>query len=153
MALATTSYDAGVWHAGGMRLVTLAAPLLVAVVSLTGCEQAEQAARDAAGDAACSAARSAADEAGQQVGNAVDSIGADPQAAERELSAVRDALAAAETGISGDAKAKIREAKEAVEALLGQAEDAAQGADIDTRAVDRAQDDLDQAVADIKDIC
>ncbi|MFB9313755.1 hypothetical protein [Nocardioides plantarum] len=131
----------------------LVAVTLTVAVALTACSQAEDAAKDAAGDAACSVARSAVDEAGRQAGNAVDEIGADPQAAEGDLRNVRDALATAEKGVSGDTKDKLADARSAVERLLGQAEDAARGAEVDTTAVQDAKGDLDRAVADVKQLC
>ncbi len=136
-----------------MRIPTTVSALVVLAALATGCSEAEDAARDAAGDATCAVARSAVDEAGQQAGSAADEIGADPQAAERELQALRDALAAAERGVDGDIKAKVGEAKTAIEDLLGEAKDAADGAPVDTKAVDRAQADLEAAVDDVKGLC
>ena len=126
---------------------------LTATLALTACSQAEDAAKDAAGDAACSVARSAVDQAGRQARDAVDEIGADPKAAESDLRGIRDALATAEKGVSGDTRARLGEARAAVERLLGQAEDAARGAEVDTSAVQDARGDLDRAVADVKKLC
>jgi hypothetical protein len=131
----------------------LATVSLVGALALTGCSQAEDAAKDAGNDAACSVARSAVDEAGRRAGNAVDEIGADPKAAEGDLRGIRDALATAEKGVSGDTKQKLGDARSAVERLLGEAEDAAQGAEVDTAVVDDAKGDLDRAVKDVKNLC
>lgn len=138
------------------RPATLAGPAalaLAAVLTLSGCQQAEDAAKDAANDAACSAVRSAVDQAGNQAQNAVDEIGADPKAAEQDLRDLRDALAAAENGVSGDVEAGLVKVKTQVERLLGQAQDAAQGAEVDTSAVQDAKADLDQSIEDVKNLC
>lgn len=134
------------------RPAVLAAPAalaLAAVLALSGCEQAE----NAASAAACSGVRSAVDQAGNQAQNAVDEIGADPKAAEQDLRDVRDALAAAENGVSGDVEAGLVKVKTQVERLLGQAQDAAQGAEVDTSAVQDAKADLDQSIEDVKNLC
>ncbi|MCW2816878.1 MAG: hypothetical protein JWN84_4333 [Nocardioides sp.] len=135
------------------RTLALTAATMTALLSLTACDAAEDAVKDAAGDAACSVAGQAADEAGRQASRAVDDIGADPQAAERELAAVRDALATAARGVDGDLKRHLDDARAAVERLQGQAEDAVAGAEVDTTAVQDAQDDLDTAVEDVKNLC
>ncbi len=135
------------------RTPILVAATLVAALSLTACSQAEDAAKNAAGDAACSLAKNAADQAGKQAAQAVDDIGADPQAARQELSGIRDALAAAEKTVDGDVKADLTAARKAVEKLLGQAQDAAQGVEVDTTAVESAKDELDRAVDDVKTLC
>lgn len=135
------------------RTPTLAAATLVAALSLTACSQAEDAAKNAASDAACSLAKNAADEAGKQAAQAVDDIGADPQAAQQELSSIRDLLSAAEKGVDGDVKADLADARKAVERLLGQAQDAARGVEVDTTAVESAKGDLDRAVDDVKTLC
>jgi hypothetical protein len=126
---------------------------LVALLSLSGCAQAEEAAKGAASDAACSVARSAADEAARQAGRAIDDLGADPQSAEQELRGVRDAVAAAEKGVDGDVRDDLADARAAVERLLGQAQGAARGVEVDTGAVEAAKADLDRAVADVTTLC
>lgn len=135
------------------HVLTTAVTTLVAVASLSACQAAEDAAKDAVSDAACDVARSAVDEAGDQATKAVDDIGADPAAAETELRNIRDALATAQNGVSGDLRDKIVDAKDAVERLLGQAQDAAQGTEVDTAVVDDARADLDTAVEDVKNLC
>ena len=126
---------------------------LLATVVLVGCQQAEDAAQEAAGDAACSVAQSAVDEAAVQARQAVDDIGADPAAAERELRGVRDALTAAELAADGELETQIVAVRTAVEDLLGQAQDAAAGTEVDTAAVEGAREDLDRAVEDVTNFC
>jgi hypothetical protein len=137
------------------RTPALAAALVTvtALWSLTACDSAEDAAKGVANDAACKLARSAADEAGRQASKAVDHIRTDPDAAVTELSTIRDALAAAENGVSGDVKDKLVEAKTSVEDLLGRAQDSADGAEVDTAAIDGARADLDSAIKDVKNLC
>ena len=136
-----------------MRIpVALATVALTAAVALTGCQEAQDAAQEAAGDAACSVAGSAVDEAGRQAGQAVDEIGADPESAEQELRAVREALDAAAATVDGDVKARVEDARDAVDRLRGQAEEAVAG-EVDTAAVDEARGELDQAVEDVKNLC
>ncbi|MAS56962.1 MAG: hypothetical protein CMJ44_20490 [Pimelobacter sp.] len=68
-------------------------------------------------------------------------------------SPVCDVLDAAQSGISGEAKQKLREAAAAVGDLADEAGDAARGADIDTSAIDRAQDSFGEAVDGVRDFC
>lgn len=128
---------------------------LTAVLTLTlvGCSEVEDAARDAADDAACSVAKQAMDKAGDQAQRAVDEIGADPQAAKRELTALRDTLKSLEGQVDGESGGKVTQARKALDKLVKQADQARSGTPVDDQAVDDAQRDLDAAVDDFKDIC
>lgn len=139
-------------------IVTAAA--LTGALTLTGCQAADdavQGAQDAvqsaASNAACSVAQQAVDAVADGAKQAADDIVADPQKARNELQALRDTLATAERGIDGDLKAKVADAKDAVDRLLTQAKDAAQGVEVDTSAVDDAKAELDAAVEDVTTIC
>lgn len=133
-------------------LVALALAV-VGSLSLAACSEVEDAARDAADDAACSVAKQAMDRAGDEAQRAVDEIGADPQAAKRELTALRDALKSLESQVDGETGGKVTEARKALDRLVKQADDAREGTPVDDQAVDDAQRDLDAAVDDFKDIC
>ncbi|GAB2755189.1 hypothetical protein GCM10027020_04260 [Nocardioides salsibiostraticola] len=129
--------------------------LLAAVLALTltGCTQAEEAATGAANRAGCAVAQKALNQAQSEAEKALDEIDADPEAARRKLGGMRDAVKAAESGLSGETKEKLAEARRALDTMAGEAQDAAQGADVDTSAVDNAKDRLDDAVGDVRDLC
>ena len=133
-------------------IAALAASTLAAVL-LTGCSEAEDAAKDAAGNAACAVATKAVSGVTGQVDDAIDQIGADPAAAKRKLSGLRDVVARAEDGLSGDAKQRLGEARQALDDLVGEASDAASGLDVDTSAVDSSRKKLSRAVDDVADVC
>ncbi|MCD4524581.1 hypothetical protein [Nocardioides sp. cx-173] len=137
-----------------MRMRTAAAAL-AAVLSLVlaGCSDVEDAAKDAAGDAACSVARQAMDEAATQAKQAVGDLGADPAAAKRELTALRDALKTLEGRVDGESGGKVTQARKALDRLVTQADAARAGTPVDRQAVDDAQSDLDSAVEDFRDVC
>lgn len=134
------------------RRRALAAPVLVAAVVLTGCSAAEDAVGGAVDEAACSLARETLAGVEGQVREAADRIGADPRAARRELEALRDALAAAEDGLSGETRDRVAEARRAVDALVAEARRGARGA-VDEEAVAEARRDLDTAVTGLQDVC
>jgi soluble cytochrome b562 len=132
--------------------------LLVAVtavlsIALVGCSEVEDAAKDAADEAACSVAKQAMGRAGDEAQRAIEEIGADPQAAERELKGLRDALKTLEGQVDGETGGKVTEARKALDRLVKQADRARAGTPVDDQAVDDAQRDLDAAVEDFKDIC
>ncbi len=135
-----------------MRPALAAAAVLVAA-GLGACSEAQDAVDDAASDAACSAARSAADQAGDRAGRAAEDIGADPRQAQQDLQTVRSVLTAAERSAGVDLEKRIAAVRAGVDDLLGEARDAAGGADPDLTAVDRARQDVDDAVADVKGLC
>lgn len=128
---------------------------LVVLLSLTlvGCSEVEDAAKDAADDAACSVAQQAMDRAGDEAQKAIEQIGADPAAAERELKALRNGLESLEGQVDGETGGKVTEARKALDRLVKQADRARAGTPVDDQAVDDAQRDLDAAVEDFKDIC
>ncbi|MDN4162382.1 hypothetical protein [Nocardioides abyssi] len=136
-----------------MRTLLVTSTLVAAVGLLGACSEAEDAVRGAARDAGCAAAQRVADQAERTARDAVADIGADPQAARRELEGVRDALRAAEAGLSGETGAQVERARDAVDALLVQARRAADGTRVDDRAVDDAERRLDDAVGEITTIC
>lgn len=138
--------------------VTRLAPLaLLATLLLAGCSDVEDAVRDtasdAASDAACAVARSTVDELDGQVDGIARDIGADPAAARRELTALRETLAAAERGLGGETRERIAQARAAVDDLLAEARAAADGATVDDRAVAAAQEEYDAATRGLADVC
>ncbi|MBC9733678.1 hypothetical protein [Nocardioides marmotae] len=130
----------------------LVSSALVATL-LTGCAEAEDAVRGAAREAGCAAARQAMDEAERRVRDAVADLRADPEAARRELRAVRGVLDAAERGLGGEARQQVDRAGKAVDRLLAEARDAAAGTRVDDVAVDEAERQLDGAVGEITNLC
>lgn len=128
---------------------------LTALLALTlaGCSEVEGAAKEAAGDAACSVAREAMDEAGRQATRAVDRIGADPRAAKRELTALRDGLGSLEGQVDGETARTLTRARKALDRLVEQADAARTGTPIDEQAVQDAERDLVAAVEDFQGIC
>lgn len=136
------------------RLRTAAATALAvaAVVLLGACEQAEDAISDAASDGACRLAQEAVDGIAGQARQAAESIGADPEAAQRELSALRDSVAAAEDNLSGETQARLEQARQALDALVQESRDAAEGA-VDQQAVQEAEQQLDDAVEQLTQVC
>jgi len=134
--------------------IALSSGVVAALLTLTvGCSEVEDAARDATGDAACSVARAAAEEAQRQATSAADRIAADPQAAEAELRAVRDAVQAAEGQVSDDTRARLADVRTELDGLVGEAADAAEGAPVDEAAVEQSKEDLTAAVAAVGDVC
>ncbi len=139
-----------------MSLRLSVAPTFLAAIlalPLAGCTQAEDAAKDAVNRAGCTVAQKTLDKAQTEAEKALDEINADPQAARRKLGGMRDALKAAESGVSGETKAKLQKAREALDTMAGEAQDAARGADVDTAAVNDAKQQLDSAVSDVRNLC
>lgn len=130
-------------------LIALTAVAAVA----SGCSEIEEAASETAGNAACSVAQQAVDGVTGQVDQAIDEIGADPEAAQRELASLREVLDQAQGSISGEAQQALRDAADALGRLADEARDAARGVEIDTSAVDQAQDAFGEAVDGITDVC
>jgi hypothetical protein len=127
---------------------------LLAALVLGACSEAEDAIRDAASDAAsdaaCAVGRTAVTELKGQVDGIARDIGADPAAARRELTAIRESLAAAERGLGGETRERVRQAREAVDELLAQAR---AGTTVDDEAVAAAQEEYDAAAAELTNIC
>ncbi|GGO76207.1 hypothetical protein [Nocardioides deserti] len=132
---------------------TLLVTTALATTLLAGCSEAEDIVRGAAEDAGCAAAQQAMDEAERRARDAVADLKADPQAAERELTAVRDVLAAAEQGLGGETRQQVDRAGKAVGRLLTQARGAAEGTRVDDEAVADAERRLDDAVGEITTVC
>lgn len=137
------------------RTATPALALAAALAGggLAGCSGAEDAVRGAARDAGCSVAQRAADEAERRARDAVSDLGADPQAARRELEAVRGALDAAVQGLGGETRQQLTRARDAVDDLLAQARRAADGTKVDDEAVAEAERQLDGAVEHVGTVC
>lgn len=131
----------------------LTALLLTVVLGACSEDQLRDAATDAAGDAACSVAQQTMDEVVTQTQGALDELGADPAAAERRLTALRDTVRAAESGLSGESRARLEEARVALDDLATLARDEAAGAGADEPAVQQARDDLDAAVTGLTQVC
>ncbi len=136
-----------------MKTPALLLTALLLAVTVTGCSEAEELAKSTASDAACSVARQAMDGAGDQAERAVEKIKADPQAAERELRALRDALSTLEKQVDGETEGQVTKARKALDRLVQQADAARKGTPVDDQTVRDAQDDLDTAVEDFSDIC
>jgi hypothetical protein len=136
-------------------MVRSGAVALVALLSwgLVGCSEVEDAAKGAAEDAACSVAQQAMDGAGARAKQAVADLGADPAAAKRELTAMRDSLKALEGRVDGQSGGQVTEARKALDRLVTQADAARTGTPVDQQAVDDAQSDLDTAIEDFQDVC
>jgi len=135
-----------------MKISVLVASLLLALAA-AGCSQAEDLAKDTAGDAACSVAQRTVDEVAGQTQGALDDLGVDPAAAGRKLAALRDTLKTAESGLSGETRARLEEARRALDTLTAEAEQEAAGAPVDTQRVQQARDDFDQAVTGFTQVC
>ena len=129
------------------------AGLAILLVAAAGCSDIKDAASETANGAACSVAQKAVDGVSGQVDNAIDEIGADPDAAKAKLSGLRDVPDKASSGISGDAKSALRDAADALGRLADEAGDAAKGADVDTSAVNDAKDAFGDAVDGVRDFC
>jgi hypothetical protein len=131
--------------------------VMCAALMLSACSEAERvvsdATSDAASEAACSVARTAVGEVRGQVKGIASEIRADPQVAQRELTAVRGALAAAEKRLDGETREQIARARVAVDDLVVEARAVAGGAGINDRAVRTAQEDFDGAVDSLTELC
>lgn len=134
----------------------LAAGLLL-VLTATGCseakDRAQDLAKDTASDAACSVAQRTVDEVVGQTQGAVDELGVDPAAAGKKLAALRDTLRAAESGLGGETKARIADARQALDSLVAEAQRETAGAPVDEKQVQQARDDLDGAVTGLTQLC
>ncbi|MDF9717318.1 hypothetical protein INN71_08175 [Nocardioides sp. ChNu-153] len=126
--------------------------LALGLVALAGCSEVETAVRDAASDAGCSLAQDAVDGVTGQAHAAADQLGVDPAGAERELTALRDGLATAEQGLSGELRGHVEDARTALDALVTQARAAADGT-VDQQAVAEAEAQLDTAVQELTTVC
>lgn len=141
-----------------MRPTTAVAPLALLLalgLTLGACsgDQLRETASNAAGDAACTVAQRTMDGVVGQAQGAVDQLGADPAAAQRRLVALRDTVRAAQGGLSGESRARLEEARTALDDLATLAGDEAAGATADQPAVQRARDDLDAAVTGLTQVC
>lgn len=123
-----------------------------ALLVLTGCSEVEERVSQAASDAGCQIAQEAVDGVATQARRAADEIGADPAAAERELTALRDGLAAAEGSLSDETRQHVADARAALDTLVAQARAGAEGA-VDQEAVAEAETALDTAVEDLTQVC
>lgn len=135
-----------------MKSLAAGAALLLSM-TLAGCSDVEDLAREKASEAACSVARSAMDEASTQAKQAAEKINADPQAARRELTALRDSLKALEGRVDGETGGKITEARKALDRLVEQADAARAGTPVDDQAVADAEAELDTAVESFSSLC
>ena len=130
--------------------------LLIAVL-LTGCSQAEKAVSDAGSEAAsqagCSVAQAAVGEVRRQVDGITAEITANPEAAERELTAAREAFGAAETQLTGEVQEQMAQAGAAIDDLRAEAQAVADGAIVDDQALQTAQHQYDDAVEQLTGLC
>ncbi|WZH54010.1 MAG: hypothetical protein PIR53_08465 [Nocardioides alkalitolerans] len=121
--------------------------------ALVGCSEVEDAVRDTAAEAGCQVAQEAVDGVTGEARQAVEDLGADPAAAEQELRNLRDAVATAADGLSGEVGTHLEEAEAALDDLVAQAEAAADGTQVDEAAVESAQGELDTAVDELTQVC
>jgi hypothetical protein len=124
---------------------------------LSACSGAEKAVSDAGSEAAsqagCSVAQAAVAEVRQQVDGITSQIKADPEAAERELTAAREALGAAENQLTGETQDKLAQAGAAIDDLRAEASAAADGASVDDQALQAAQEEYGAAVDQLTGVC
>ncbi len=126
---------------------------LLTVLALPGCAEAEEIARDAAGQAGCAVAQQAVADAEDRVRQVAKDIGANPQAAERELRALAGVLDGAAQQLEGEAQTQVQRAREAVDGLLVEARQAADGTRVDEVAVEEGQRELDRALEALATVC
>lgn len=138
-------------HAGPRAAAAVSA-VVAALLALTGCSEVEERVGQAAEDAGCRVAQEAVDGVATQARRAADEIGADPAAAERELTALRDGLAAAEGTLSDETRQHVADARAALDTLVAQARAGAEGV-VDETAVQEAETALDSAVEDLTQVC
>lgn len=135
----------------------LAALVLLTAVLLSACSEAEKAVSDAGSQAASTAGCSVAQAAVEQVRRQVDGIAAeiktDPAAAEGGLTVAREALGAAEQQLTGGTQEQLARAGAAIDDLKAEARAVADGARVDDQALRVAQDEYDDAVKQLTDIC
>jgi hypothetical protein len=131
--------------------------VLLTVILLSACSEAERAVSDAGSEAAsqagCSVAQAALGEVRRQVDGITSQITADPQAAEQELTAAREALAAAERRLTGETQEQLARAGAAIDDLQSEATAVADGASVDDRAVQAAQQEYGDAVEQFTRLC
>ena len=135
----------------------LACVAVLTALVLSSCSEAEKAVSDAgskaASQAGCSVARAAVAEVRRQVDGIAPQIKADPEAAERELAAARDALAAAEGQLTGETQALLTRAGAAVDDLRAEASAVADGATVDDQSLRVAQQEYGDAVEQLTGLC
>jgi hypothetical protein len=131
--------------------------VLLTALLLSACTEAERAVSDAGSEAAsgagCSVARAAVDEVRRQVDGIVSEIRVDPEAAEGELTAAREALAAAQEQLSGETQEQLARAGAAIDDLRAEARAVADGASVDDQAVQAAQEEYDDAAEQLSRLC
>lgn len=133
----------------GRRTARLAAATLVLGVLAAGCtdEQRKQL------SPTCAIAQTAVDDAQRQAENAIATISEDPATARRTLTAVKTALSAAKATVSGDERAQLENAEQAVADLLAQARRSAKGRSVDGAVVTEAREGLLAAVKGVRADC
>ena len=131
--------------------------MLLPLLALGACSEVEDAVSDAASDASsragCELAQPAVDAGRSLVDDVTANIDTDPAAAQRELSAAAEALGLAEPALSGEARDLVDRAGAALEELRDQAEAVAEGATIDDRGLQAAQEEYDTAAEQLTGIC
>ena len=131
--------------------------VLLTALLLSACSEAERAVSDAgsqaASNAGCSVARAAVGEVRRQVDGIATEIKADPDAAERELTAAREALRAAEKQLTGETQQQIARAGAAIDDLRAEARAVADGASVDDQALRTAQEEYGDAAQQLTGLC
>ncbi|MBD8608686.1 hypothetical protein IFT73_17665 [Aeromicrobium sp. CFBP 8757] len=135
----------------------LATAALLPVLALGACSDVQEAASDAASDAGnragCAVAARVVDEGRTLVGDIATDLGADPTAARAKLTATREALAAAEQGLSDDVRTQVGQAVEALDSLRDEARAVADGSSVDETVVAQAQAEYDAAARQVTGVC
>jgi hypothetical protein len=131
--------------------------VLLTVLLLSACSEAERAVSDAGSEAAskagCSLARSAVGEVRRQVDGIASDIKADPEAAGRKLTAAREALGAAERSLSGETQEQLARASAAIDDLQSEARAVADGASVDDQVLRAARAEYDDAAQQLTGLC
>jgi hypothetical protein len=131
--------------------------VLLTALLLSACSEAERAVSDAGSEAAtkagCSVARSAVSEVRRQVEVIASQIKTDPEAAERKLTAAREALEAAEKQLSGDTQEQLARAGAAIDDLRADARAVADGASVDDKSLRAAQKQYGDAAEQLTGLC
>ncbi len=123
------------------------------VLALGACSQVQDAASEAGTRAGCAVAGRVVDEGRTVVSGIASDLGADPTAARAKLTAAREALAAAEQGLSDDVRTQVGRAVEALDSLRDEARSVADGSSVDEQVVAEATAEYDAAAQQVSGVC
>lgn len=131
-----------------MLRTSTAAALTALLLAGTACGATD----DVLSSAACTVAEKAVAPVKAGVRSAVAELDVDPAGARAELTALKAAVDAAATTVSGEVRDSLKKVSDELAVLIGEARDAATGA-VDQDAVNQARDELGAAVDDLTQIC